>query len=156
MIKTNRERCLTCSSSIQFHLISLHFRSAVPCRHAQTPKLHQTHYRSFQWPNCSCRDQPGEPRRTICSKVQPKFAGHFPALQFISLYISDLPTSSLPRISACSAHSFIQIKASILPYFRKAGPSSANSRHPVIRVCLDLQCQVRNSNPQFVVGLPQG
>lgn len=89
MIKTNRKRWLTGSSCVQFHLISLHFSSAVPCRHAHTLKLCQSHYRPFQWPDCSCR----EPWKTNCSGVQLKCAGHFSALHFISLYCSDLPNS---------------------------------------------------------------
>lgn len=135
----NYQRRLTGSSSVQFHLISLHFSSAVPCRHAHTPKLCQSHYRSFQWPDCSCRDQPIEPQRTNCSEVEPKFAGHFPALNFISLYLSHLPIPPLPRASALSAHSLLQIKTHMLPYFHlQAGSSSAHPRHTVIRVCLNL------------------
>lgn len=66
-----------------------------------------------------------------------------PCISSRYLYLSDLPISPLARISARSAHS---LKASILPYFHhQAGSSSAHPRHPVIRVSLDLQCQLRNS-----------
>lgn len=88
------------------------------------------------------RSMPRDPWRANCSEVQPVLGTSLPCKD-----LSDLPNSPLPRISAHSG-TLPRLDWGIHPpYFHhQAGSSSACPRHPVIRVCLDLQCQVRNSN----------
>lgn len=52
--------------------------------------------------------------------------------------------------------SFRSRHPSSLIFITRLAPPQPTLGTQVIRVCLDLQCQVRNSNHQFVLGLPQG
>lgn len=152
MTKTSRKTWLTSSSSVQFHLIPSTSAMLSP----QTCTYSKTSSDPSQIISMSRlqlqRFMPRDPWRANCSEVQPVLGTSLPCKD-----LSDLPNSPLPRISAHSG-TLPRLDWGIHPpYFHhQAGSSSACPRHPVIRVCLDLQCQVRNSNHQFAVGLPQG